>query len=270
MHSTVSTAAEFQRTWDARVNFLMADECVPFSFTFPSTREIVERLVAEERTTGITGQLRKTGDGGNAMEQFRGMSFDELMETSFQFRFPDVTLLDGPGDLFAGFTEEVLDPWKRFLLDNGFTWDRCYALARVSGPNTCTGYHMDRSNVLFWNVRGRKAFHGFSDPDRWVPLEQATMSRKEQVMPEGLSEGDVLSYEVGDDVLLWNHLLTPHWVDAPELTFGINFSHGGLRHNGRLCRYEQYLYDEAGQNPNEKWHPETSSAAFRETLAGRA
>ena len=75
--------------------------------------------------------------------------------------------------------------------------------------------------------------------------------------------------EVGDDVLLWNHLLTPHWVDAPELTFGIIFSHGCLRHNGRLCRYEQYLYDEAGKTPNEKWHPETSSAAFSQTLVGR-
>ena len=93
------------------------------------------------------------------------------------------------------------------------------AETRVSGPNTSTGYHMDRSNVLFWNVRGRKVFHGFSDPDRWVPLEWATQSRKEQIMPENLKEDDVLSFDdgVGDDVLLWNHLLTPHWVDAPRV-----------------------------------------------------
>ena len=110
MHKTVAMAAEFQRTWDARVNFLMAEECVPFSFQFPATRDIVERLVADERTTGITGQVRETGDGGNAMAQFRGMSFDDLMQTSFQFRFPDVTVLDQPGDIFAGFTEEVLIP----------------------------------------------------------------------------------------------------------------------------------------------------------------
>lgn len=98
---------------------------------------------------------------------------------------------------------------------------------------------MGRSKVLFGNVRGRKAFHDFSYPDRWVPLERATQSRKEQIMPENPKEDDLLSYEVSDDVLLWRHLLTPHWVDAPELTFGINFSHGGLRHNGCLCRYEQ-------------------------------
>ena len=85
-------------------------------------------------------------------------------------------------------------------------------------------------------------------------------------MPENVSDEDLLSYEVGDNTLLWNHLLTPHWVDAPELTFGINFSHGGLRHNGRLCRYEQHVYDTLGHNPNEKWHPETASAVFQESF----
>jgi len=262
MHKTVSTTAGFLCNWDSRINFLMADECVPFLFEFPSTECIVERLVAEKKTTGIPGRRRAARYRENVMRDFRGMSFDELMKTSFQFRYPDVTLLDRPGDIFQGFTEQVLNPWKQYLLDNGFEWDRCYALARVSGPNTCTGYHMDRSNVLFWNVRGRKIFHGFCDPDRWVPLEQSTENRKAQTMPEDMSEEDVLSYEVGDNALLWNHLMTPHWVDAPELTFGINFSHGGLRHNGRLCRYEQHLYDSLGRNPNEKWHPETASAVF--------
>ena len=267
MHRTITTTAEFLQNWDSRVNFLMEDECVPFSYEFPSTEEIVERLVAEEKTTGITGRVRATGDRENAIEEFRGMSFDALMATSFQLRYPDVTILDKPGDIFAGFSERVLVPWKRYLLEHGFTWDRCYALARVSGPNTCTGYHMDRSNVLFWNVRGRKIFHGFSEPDKLVPLERANDPREAQIMPEGLVYEDLLSYEVCDNALLWNHLLTPHWVYAPDLTFGINFSHGGLRHNGRLCRYEQHLYDTLGHNPNEKWLPETASAVFQASIA---
>ncbi|MBT3605510.1 MAG: hypothetical protein HOE48_19970 [Candidatus Latescibacteria bacterium] len=263
MHRTVSTTAEFLQKWDSRINFLLAGECVPFSFSFPSTQCIVERLVEEDKTTAIVGQLRNTTERENLIENFRGMSFGALMETSFQFRYPDVTLLDRPGDIFEGFTEQVLIPWKQYLLDNGFEWDRCYALARVSGPNTSTGYHMDRSNVLFWNVRGRKAFHGFTEPDRWVPIEQSIEKRISQVMPEGVLDEDILTYDVGDNQLLWNHLMTPHWVDAPELTFGINFSLGGLRHNGRLCRYEENLYDSLGKNPNESWHPETSSVAFQ-------
>ena len=194
------------------------------------------------------------------------MSLSDLGGQSFQFRFPDVTVLDRPGDIFEGFTEQVLVPWKQYLLDNGFEWDRCYALARVSGPNTHTGYHMDRSNVLFWNVRGRKVFHGFCDPDRWVPIEQSTEKRTAQVMPEHVEDADILSYAVEDDQLLWNHLLTPHWVDAPELTFGINFSHGGLRNKGRLCRYEQHVYDLSDQNPNENWHPKTSRTVFQQSV----
>ena len=269
MHKIVSTADEFLRDWDSRINFIMAGECVPFSFEFPSTERIVKRLLEEKSTTAISGQSRNTGAREDIIEAFRGMSLGDLEGQSFQFRYPDVTVLDQPGEIFEGFTEQVLVPWKQFLLDNGFTWDRCYALARVSGPNTCTGYHMDRSNVLFWNVRGRKFFHGFCEPDRWVPIERSLDKRTAQIMPDDVLDEEILSYEVGDNVLLWNHLLTPHWVDAPELTFGINFSHGGLRHNGKLCRYEQHVYDSSGNNPNEKWHPETSSVVFQQTIHPR-
>ena len=124
MHRTVATTTEFLDNWASRVNFLMVEECLPFSFEFPPTKQIVERLVAEQKTTGITGRLRDTGDRENAIEDFRGMSFADLMETSFQLRYPDVTMLDHPGDLFAGFTERVLIPWKRYLLDHGFEWSR--------------------------------------------------------------------------------------------------------------------------------------------------
>jgi hypothetical protein len=54
MHKTVATTTELMRTWDSRINFLMADQCVPFSFEFPPTQQIVERLVAEQKPTGIT------------------------------------------------------------------------------------------------------------------------------------------------------------------------------------------------------------------------
>lgn len=266
-HHTISTTADFIQNWDSRINFMMEGPCVPFSFTFPKIDVIVKRLLEAEQTTAITGLARDTGDRENVIDRYRGKTLRDLEGEPFQFRFPDVTILDAPGDIFDGFTDKVLIPWKQYLLENDFEWDRCYALARVSGPGTCTGYHMDRSNVLFWNVRGRKQFHGFRDPDRWAPIEKATQKRAEQIMPEDATEEDILTYEVGDNALLWNHLLTPHWVDAPELTFGINFSHGGLRHKGKLCRYEDYVYELAGGNPNEAWHPESSSAVFVQASA---
>ena len=72
MRKTVATTPEFLHTWDSRVNFRMAGECVPFSFEFPSTEDIVERLVAEEATTGISGQLRNTGDQKTLWSPFAG------------------------------------------------------------------------------------------------------------------------------------------------------------------------------------------------------
>lgn len=264
MRKTVATTTEFLHTWDSRVNFLMAGECVPFSFEFPSTEDIVERLVAEEATTGISGQLRNTGDRENAMESFRGMSCDDLMASSFQFRYPDVTTLDRPGDIFAGFTEQVLVPWKLYLLDHGFTWDRCYALARVSGPNTCTGYHMDRSNVLFWNVRGRKVFHGFREPDRWVPLARANDGREAQIMPENLTEEDVLSYEVGDNTLLSNHTGSTR-PSSPLASTLHTAACGTTTASAARCSISTIRWT---ASPTRRGIPRPSSAVFYESLAG--
>ena len=50
------------------------------------------------------------------------------------------------------------------------------------------------------------------------------------------------SVETGDEQYIWNHVMTPHWVEAPALTFGINISHGGLRHKGHLAPREEAYY----------------------------
>ena len=66
--------------------------------------------------------------------------------------------------------------------------------------------------MLFWNVRGHKTFHGCEEPDRWAPLPWAVEGANHAPRPEELpAEGGegVLSYECGDDTVLWNHLLTP-------------------------------------------------------------
>jgi hypothetical protein len=44
--------------------------------------------------------------------------------------------------------------------------------------------------------------------------------------------------------VLWNALLTPHWVNATsEPALSLNFSLRGLRRNGKLCRHEQEFLD---------------------------
>ena len=72
---------------------------------------------------------------------------------------------------------------------------------------------------------------------------------------------DANSLEVFDDAFVWNHLLTPHWVDSFALTLNVNISHGGLRLRGRLCRYEAALYaNMAKGRRNDMGQAKTSSA----------
>ncbi|HCR19490.1 MAG TPA: hypothetical protein DIU35_18590 [Candidatus Latescibacteria bacterium] len=82
------------------------------------------------------------------------------------------------------------------------------------------------------------------DPDKWAPFEERMLPGGEMVKPSGIKEEDTLPYEMGPGDVLWNTLLTPHWVEATDhVAYSINLSHGGLRLNGELCRNEQELVD---------------------------
>jgi hypothetical protein len=234
----------------------MEDESIPFTFDFPSTDRIIEALLANSNMIAISGTIPEKLETENIADHYRNMPYDQLLSTSFQLTHFNIGEFDQPGDILHGFYEQVMEPWRTFLAENDFTWDRCYPIIRVSGPNSVTGYHMDVSNVLFWNVRGHKLFHGVQDPDRWAPLDttlQPEINKKGR--PNDLTTEDLLTIEVGDEQYIWNHLLTPHWVDAPELTVGINISHGGLRYKGQLGPREDayYTYKEWDKHPDRIW-----------------
>lgn len=256
MVRNIDRTEDFLSHWHDGINFLMSGECIPFEYNFPSTDRIIEALLANPNMIGITGTMPEKLEVENIADHFRKMSYDEMMATSFQLTHFNLHEFDGPGLILDGFFEQVVQPWRDYLTANDFTWDRCYAVMRVSGPNTVTGYHMDGSNVLFWNVRGHKYFHGVRDVDRWAPAQWAVETRNADLTrPEDLGEDDILSIEVGDNQFVWNHLLTPHWVTAPALTFGINLSHGGLRYKGELCPREEmlYKYKEWDKHPEKIW-----------------
>ena len=251
---TARTAAELHRHWSGPRNVLLAGECVPFSYEPPPVADIVDRLrrdddvrlrdLSPERPDGP--HYREDG----SIDEFRALPLERVMEMPFGLSHFKLTNFTSRGDLFAGLWTDVMAPWQAFLGRAGFTWYRCYPIVFISGAHVPGRYHMDVSHVVAWQIHGTKVFNGLLDPYRWAPLERAVDPewRKGMVRPEGLTSSDVLSYTMPPGTLLWNQLLTPHWVDAGEtdaedpaapghngeVAASINLSHGGLRLEGEL------------------------------------
>lgn len=251
MHCTVSTWGEFARRWDGVLNFLMTGECVPFSFEMPPVDRIIEEMRREPATNILSGAKGTTLLSNSIREEFCKLSITEAMGRPFAIANYRLSVFDVPGKFLHGFEQRVMDPWRKALTAQGFTFERCYPIVFLGGPGYATNYHMDFSHVLAWQVHGTKRFCGLTQPDRWAPREMRVTYRPAAlVMPEEIKPEDSLCYEMKPGAVLWNCLLTPHWVEASnEVAMSINISHGGLRYRGKLCPHEQELEDFRAKHP---------------------
>ena len=265
MHRTVTTWDEFRDAWDGALNFLMDGEVVPFAdFELPP----LDRIVSEVRDhpearigPGTKDAVIRLEDASAA---FRALPIERALESSFSLAHFHLSALDHPGAALHGIKERVLDPWQDALRENGFTFERCYPIVFISGRDSASNYHMDFSHVIAWQVYGRKRFCGLRDPNRWAPWRTRVTYKFGELQrpPEVTSEEHALAYEMNPGDVLWNALLTPHWVESmdAEPAMSINLSHGGLRLNGRLCPFEQDLVDYQAANPETA--PEKIKAAY--------
>jgi hypothetical protein len=254
MQWTVSTWNEFRDAWDGVHNFLLAGECVPFAdFEVPPLDRVVAELRedAEARITpglkGPTLRMESTADA------FRALPIDRALASPFSLAHFKLSNFDRPGGVLHGIREHVLEPWQAALRDAGFTFDRCYPIVFISGPQCASNYHMDFSHVLAWQVYGTKRFCGLKSPGRWAPWRaRVTYDYNRFTRPSGIGEDDTLAYVMRPGDALWNVLLTPHWVEASdEPAMSINLSHGGLRLHGRLCPFERELEEYQAAHPAE-------------------
>lgn len=99
------------------------------------------------------------------------------------------------------------------------------------------------SHVVAWQIEGTKRFCGLKEPSKLHPESQRRKHGQNVAMPPGLTESDVLAVDMAPGTILFNQLLTPHWVQSPldGIAFSVNLSHGGLRRSGTgrgLCRNE--------------------------------
>ena len=244
LHRIVSTWREFREVWDGVLNFLITGECVPFSFEMPPVEQVIEEIRSDPEARICPGSQGTSLDMTDIAEEFRRLPIEQAVDSPFQMSHFKLKNFYGPGQLFHGFEEQVMEPWRRALAAAGFTWTRCYPIIFISGPHCATNYHMDGSHVVAWQRHGTKNFSGLKDPRRWAPLEsRMRYSDFAQVRrPSSITEDDVLTYELKPGDVLWNALLTPHWVEASDqVAYSLNLSHGGLRLNGKLAQHEEEL-----------------------------
>lgn len=235
------TWEQFRNLWSGTQNVRLTGECIPFSFDMPPLEVVVDevrrcpesRLYLDHVAEPVKDERR---------DAFAEMPIGEALATPFSLALFKLDALSGPGELFEGFEERVMDPWRSALSAAGFEWRRCYPIIFVSGANCSTDYHMDQSHVVAWQMFGTKRFCWLKDPERWAPREVRLDRALHHTRPEGIEEAETVCFEMQPGDVLWNQILTPHWVEAPDgVSYSINLSHGGLRLNGTLCPFEEEL-----------------------------
>jgi hypothetical protein len=135
---------------------------------------------------------------------------------------------------------ECFDGWYEGLRQHGFSWNEPSAQRAFfwSGPDCHSGYHFDSSYVLAWQITGRKRFCWLKEPEKWCPYEVRFTDADHydrMPCPPGITPDDVIECEMLPGDVLWNVMLTPHWVySLDEPTYSFNLTHFDLRCDGEL------------------------------------
>lgn len=250
---TVDTLAGLVEHWAGNTNFYLDGECVPFNYEFPPAAELIDALRHDPDVRILRGGVGNDHSKEDIREAFRALPIDEALRTRFHlshFKLPN--FYDG---VLAGFEAGVMEPWRDLLSRAGFTWERCYPIVFISGPNCGSSYHMDLSHVVAWEIYGTKRFCGLQEPDRFSPIADCVRREYRDALtkPE-LRPDEVHCLEQPPGTVVWNQLLTPHWVEsADEVAVSVNLSHGFLRHRGELCPNEAALARYWEDHPAEAW-----------------
>ncbi|MDA0837659.1 MAG: hypothetical protein O3B01_10090 [Planctomycetota bacterium] len=254
MGTVARTIPELQQLWSGRQNFLLADECVPFEYEPPPLEDIIDVLRKDDDSRIQCAD--NSVDAESFRLEFQKAPLEKAMDMPFRLSNFRLHLFYGRGQLLEGFNDGVFLPWVKFLARAGFTWYRSYPIVFISGRRLPGNYHMDVSHVIAWQIHGTKVFNGFADPQQRTPVESVIEPefRKELRKPAGIAEEEVLSYSMGPGDVLWNQILTPHWVDTKdEIGASINLSHGGLRLNGQLSMNGAPLERHYEENPEQRF-----------------
>ena len=253
----VRSMNEFQTRWNQPQNFLFDPAYFQFDMAWPTVDKIVDVLRQDEKTR-IQFPGKDKAEEEEMVEAFKSRPIDEVMDWPFSVANFYLQRFYRPDGLLADFQERVMIPWRTFLASQGFTWQRAYPIIFISGKGCSSTYHVDVSHVLAWQIYGDKTFNSFKDPEKFASVDWLVDERdKTKAILGNLPDYDleeILTFKMEPGSLLWNQLLTPHWVVAgDEVAISVNISHGGVSHQGAFCPNEKRLRQRWEKNPEEAW-----------------
>lgn len=256
--TTVQTPEEFLDLWDDECNFYVGADLIRFDLALPSAEQIVDTLRTSEQCKINFFEAQDDAETEDLRQRMRSAPLEQVIDLPFNLSHFHLNEFYPEGRFLADFQRQVMIPWRTLLSRLGLTFMRCYPIIFISGKNRSSQYHVDVSHVLAWQVHGTKTFHGFHEPAKYGPVDDVVHHRDKYVSPlppEHIEPADVLSCEMQPGDLLWNQLLTPHWVTGSqdEIAVSINISHGGVQHMGQFCPREQALRQRWQEHPDEAW-----------------
>jgi len=167
------------------------------NFDYPSLPELVDALRRMPKTRILPGRTPPKANSGSSSSfsclettsagrhlnappgeeerfasEFRSLPLDEALKRPFSMALFELDPLMEKGGLLEGFDSKVLHRWKETLRAAGWSFDRCYPILFISGPNDIGSFHHDVSHVVAVQLHGCKRFCGFREPRRWHTLTE--------------------------------------------------------------------------------------------------
>lgn len=255
---TARTTCDLLARWDDTRNFLLGPELISFDMPLPAAADIVDIVRRDDKARINFFEAGDEAEAEALAERFRRLPLEQVIDLPFNLSHFHLARWYGDGQFLRDFQQRVMVPWRTLLSAAGFTFMRSYPIFFISGKGRSSQYHVDISHVAAWQTHGVKIFNGFKDPQKYAPIQDVVDNRANYVspLPPGdIDMDDVLAYRMEPGAVLWNQLLTPHWVTGSEdeISVSVNISHGGVQHDGRFCPNEQLLRQRWADHPEEAW-----------------
>tara|TARA_B100001750_G_C15497368_1_gene595033 strand:- start:1089 stop:1826 length:738 start_codon:yes stop_codon:yes gene_type:complete len=220
VQSVITTFDQFREVLQSSVAYLVNGEVFPFAVPKPNPFQVIDQARNNPKTRIAKGErgdrIFKTLQEPNT--DFINLPLKESLKTPIHISLFELGSMRESGGALAEIIQNVYLPLTELWKDNGLRWDKVYPILFSSGPNCSTNYHWDPSSVLIIQLHGRKRFHSLKSPEYWCPESVIEQKHQAMVKPTGLSEDDILIYELEPGDAIWSPCKAPHWLDAYDET----------------------------------------------------